>query len=89
MTAVLDHRQLYRLPWNLTDNAIAWLEPTMKCNLACEGCYRANINQRDPFGGLQGWATHSSWLGRRMRRPDSGGGGTRCRTERTLEAELH
>ena len=45
MTAVLDHRQLYRLPWNLTDNAIAWLEPTMKCNLACEGCYRANINR--------------------------------------------
>ena len=45
MTAALDHRQLYRLPWNLSDNAIAWLEPTMKCNLACEGCYRANINE--------------------------------------------
>ncbi len=45
MTAALDHRQLYRLPWNLSDNAIAWLEPTMKCNLACEGCYRANVNE--------------------------------------------
>lgn len=45
MTAALDHRELYRLPWNLSDNAIAWLEPTMKCNLACEGCYRANINE--------------------------------------------
>ncbi len=45
MTAELDHRELYRLPWNLADNAIAWLEPTAKCNLACEGCYRANINQ--------------------------------------------
>ncbi len=45
MTAALDHRQLYRLPWTLPDNAIAWLEPTMKCNLACEGCYRANINE--------------------------------------------
>ena len=45
MTAVLDHRELYRLPWTLSDNAIAWLEPTMKCNLACEGCYRANINE--------------------------------------------
>jgi len=45
MTAVLDHRKLYRVPWNLSDNAIAWLEPTAKCNLACEGCYRANINQ--------------------------------------------
>jgi len=40
----LDHRQLYRLPWTLPDNAIAWLEPTAKCNLACEGCYRANVN---------------------------------------------
>jgi organic radical activating enzyme len=32
----------YRLPWNLADNAIAWLEPTAKCNLACQGCYRQN-----------------------------------------------
>ena len=45
MTAVLDHRDLYRLPWTLPDNAIGWLEPTMKCNLACEGCYRANVNE--------------------------------------------
>ncbi len=45
MTTTLDHRQLYRLPWTLPDNAIAWLEPTMKCNLACEGCYRANVSQ--------------------------------------------
>ena len=45
MTQGLDHRSLYRLPWSLPDNAIAWLEPTAKCNLACEGCYRANLNQ--------------------------------------------
>ncbi len=45
MESSLDHRTLYRLPWNLPDNAIAWLEPTAKCNLACEGCYRANVNQ--------------------------------------------
>jgi len=45
MFASLDHRRLYRLPWSLPDNAIAWLEPTAKCNLACEGCYRANVNQ--------------------------------------------
>jgi organic radical activating enzyme len=45
MSAGLDHRTLYRLPWTLPDNSIAWLEPTMKCNLACEGCYRANVNQ--------------------------------------------
>jgi hypothetical protein len=36
----------YRLPWNLADNAITWLEPTTKCNLYCEGCYREN----DPAG---------------------------------------
>jgi MoaA/NifB/PqqE/SkfB family radical SAM enzyme len=46
MTATLDHRELYRLPWSLPDNAIAWLEPTKKCNLACLGCYREN----DPRG---------------------------------------
>ncbi len=45
MNEVLKHRELYRLPWSLPDNAIAWLEPTMKCNLACEGCYRANVNE--------------------------------------------
>src|SRR3974377_821936 len=40
---VLDHRTLYRLPWSLPDNAIAWLEPTSACNLACDGCYRENV----------------------------------------------
>ncbi len=33
---------LYRLPWNLADNSIAWLEPTSQCNLYCDGCYRVN-----------------------------------------------
>jgi len=42
MTPELDHKQLYRLPWSLPDNAISWLEPTAACNLYCEGCYRAN-----------------------------------------------
>jgi hypothetical protein len=46
MSQPLDHRALYRLPWSLPDNAIAWLEPTRKCNLACFGCYREN----DPKG---------------------------------------
>ena len=46
MSAPVDHRTLYRLPWNLADNAITWLEPTTKCNLYCEGCYREN----DPQG---------------------------------------
>jgi len=38
----VDHRDLYRLPWTLADNAISWLEPTAKCNLVCDGCYRKN-----------------------------------------------
>ncbi|HEY3353583.1 MAG TPA: radical SAM protein [Polyangia bacterium] len=42
MPATIDHRQLYRLPWNLADNPIVWLEPTDQCNLACDGCYRKN-----------------------------------------------
>jgi len=37
-----DNRNYYRLPWNLADNTITWLEPTKKCNLYCEGCYRKN-----------------------------------------------
>jgi len=41
--AQLDHRNLYRLPWSLPDNAISWLEPTSMCNLACDGCYRENL----------------------------------------------
>jgi len=44
MTAELDHRALYRLPWSFSDNVIAWMEPTAKCNLACDGCYRENVN---------------------------------------------
>src|SRR4030066_288372 len=46
MNPILDHTKLYRLPWSLPDNAISWLEPTKKCNLYCEGCYREN----DPKG---------------------------------------
>jgi organic radical activating enzyme len=42
LTPMIDHRQLYRLPWTLSDNAISWLEPTSACNLACDGCYREN-----------------------------------------------
>jgi hypothetical protein len=42
MTLALDHNRYYRLPWNLPDNAISWLEVTQACNLHCEGCYREN-----------------------------------------------
>ncbi len=38
----LDHRDLYRLPWSLSDNVISWLEPTKQCNIYCDGCYSAN-----------------------------------------------
>lgn len=40
----IDHNSLYRLPWSFSDNILVWLEPTRKCNLACEGCYRENVN---------------------------------------------
>ncbi len=47
----IDHRQLYRLPWTLPDNAISWLEPTSACNLVCDGCYRENVPQsHKPLG---------------------------------------
>jgi len=42
MPLFLDHNRYYRLPWNLPDNAISWLEVTKACNLYCEGCYREN-----------------------------------------------
>jgi MoaA/NifB/PqqE/SkfB family radical SAM enzyme len=45
-----DHRALYRLPWSLPDNPIAWLESTSCCNMYCEGCYRAN--ERDSHKSL-------------------------------------
>jgi pyruvate-formate lyase-activating enzyme len=37
----------YRLPWSLNDNILAWLEPTKRCNLACEGCYSRNERNSD------------------------------------------
>lgn len=40
---IVDARKLYRLPWNMADNGITWLEPTAQCNLNCYGCYRKNI----------------------------------------------
>lgn len=46
----IDPKSLYRLPWNMADNGITWLEPTAQCNLNCYGCYRKNIkNSHKPF----------------------------------------
>ena len=39
----LDKRDLYRFPWSLNDNPIAWLEVTDICNIHCEGCYRQHM----------------------------------------------
>ena len=39
----LDKRDLYRLPWSMNDNPIAWLEVTDICNIHCEGCYRQHL----------------------------------------------
>jgi organic radical activating enzyme len=40
---VLDKRNLYRMPWSMNDNPIAWLEVTDICNIHCEGCYRQHM----------------------------------------------
>jgi hypothetical protein len=40
--STLDARTLYRLPWSVPDNVIAWLEPTKQCNIHCDGCYSQN-----------------------------------------------
>jgi organic radical activating enzyme len=47
----LNHLDYYRLPWNLCDNSISWLEPTAKCNLSCDGCYRQN--EKDSHKSLE------------------------------------
>ena len=39
----LDKRNLYRFPWSMNDNPIAWLEITDICNIHCEGCYRQHL----------------------------------------------
>ncbi len=38
-----ERQLLYRLPWSLHDNPIAWIEVTDVCNLSCAGCYRATV----------------------------------------------
>ena len=39
----LEKRELYRLPWSMNDNPIAWLEVSDICNIHCEGCYRQRL----------------------------------------------
>jgi MoaA/NifB/PqqE/SkfB family radical SAM enzyme len=45
----LDKRNLYRLPWSMNDNPIAWLEITDTCNIHCEGCYRQSMTGHKPL----------------------------------------
>ncbi len=46
---MLDKRNLYRMPWSMNDNPIAWLEITDVCNIYCEGCYRQRITGHKPL----------------------------------------
>lgn len=39
----LEKSALYRFPWSMNDNPIAWLEVTDICDLHCEGCYRRRL----------------------------------------------
>jgi len=49
----LDKRNLYRLPWSMNDNPIAWLEVTDICNIHCEGCYRQYMTGHKPLAQLK------------------------------------
>ncbi len=45
----LDKRNLYRFPWSMNDNPIAWLEVSDICNIHCEGCYRQHLTGHKPL----------------------------------------
>jgi MoaA/NifB/PqqE/SkfB family radical SAM enzyme len=49
----LDKCNLYRLPWSMNDNPIAWLEVTDICNIHCEGCYRQHMTGHKPLEQLK------------------------------------
>ena len=50
----LDKRNLYRFPWSMNDNPIAWLEITDICNIHCEGCYRQHMTGHKPLEQVKG-----------------------------------
>ncbi len=37
-----DPLSLFRMPWNSSDNAMSWLEPTRRCNIVCDACFATN-----------------------------------------------
>lgn len=49
----LDKRNLFRMPWSMNDNPIAWLEVTDICNIHCEGCYRQYMTGHKPLEQLK------------------------------------
>ena len=50
---MLDKRNLYRLPWSMNDNPIAWLEVSDLCNMHCEGCYRQALTGHKPLDQIK------------------------------------
>ncbi|NPV07530.1 MAG: radical SAM protein [Anaerolineae bacterium] len=63
----LDKRNLYRLPWSMNDNPIAWLEVTDICNIHCEGCYRQRLTGHKPLEQID----EELRFFRRWRNPDN------------------
>jgi MoaA/NifB/PqqE/SkfB family radical SAM enzyme len=49
----LEKHNLYRLPWSMNDNPIAWLEITDVCNIHCEGCYRQRMTGHKSLAEIQ------------------------------------
>ena len=62
-----DKKTLYRLPWSLNDNPIAWLEITDVCDIHCPCCYRQNITGHKPLDQIK---TEVLFL-KRWRNPDN------------------
>ena len=49
----LNKANVYRIPWNLYDNPIGWIEVTDECDMYCEGCYRNYIKTREGHKDLE------------------------------------
>jgi organic radical activating enzyme len=45
----IDRRNLYRLPWSVTDNPGGWVEVTDTCDMVCPGCYRHRLEGHRPL----------------------------------------
>ena len=63
----LEKNAMYRLPWSMNDNPIAWLEVTDVCNIHCEGCYRQYMTGHKTLEQLK----EEVLLFKRWRNPDN------------------